>query len=363
MATSRKKKSKKAAGTREKAYAGKAALSRNVRLKDVAEYLDLSTATVSLVLNRSPVADAIPEPTQERVFAAAKKLNYRPNFIARSLRSRRTFSIGVLVPEISEGYAASIMRGVESHLMEEGYFYLLASHRSQPDLLDEYLRLLEDRLVEGFILLAAKIEEPPKLPTVVVSGHRRIQGVTNVIVDQERAAELALEHLTDLGHEEIAFFHASPENADASYRWEAIGKVARKMGIDVRPELVRETGGTTYGEAFYKEGYSQAKSLIDSGERFSALFAFNDISAIGAMRAFLDAGLEVPDDVSIVGFDDIQSASFLNPSLTTVRQPLRAIGERAGQVLLERLGGREALAEVVVEPEFVVRASTGPARA
>jgi LacI family transcriptional regulator len=334
-----------------------------VRLKDVAEHLDLSPATVSIVLNRSPVADSIPEATKERVFAAAKELNYRPNFIARSLRSRRTFSVGVLVPEISEGYAANVMRGVESHLMHEGYFYLLASYQSKPDLLEEYLRLLEDRAVEGFILLAAQIDEAPKLPTVVVSGHRRIQGVTNVIVDQDRAADLALTHLTDLGHEQIAFFHGAPANADASYRWEAIQRVAKKMGIDILPALVRETGGANYGEAFYQEGYEQATSLIKSGKSFSALFAFNDISAIGAMRAFFDAGLKVPDDVSIVGFDDIQSASFLNPSLTTVRQPLRAIGERAGQVLLERLGGREALSEVVVEPEFIVRASTGPARA
>ena len=361
MATTKKKRSTKKATATENGAGNNAASSRPVRLKDVAEYLDLSTATVSLVLNRSPVADAIPEATQERVFAAAKELNYRPNFIARSLRSRRTYSVGVLVPEISEGYAANVMRGVEAHLVQEGYFYLLASHQSKPERLDEYLKLLEERLVEGFILLAAQIETPPNLPTVVVSGHRRIRGVTNVVLDQERAAELALNHLTELGHQEIAFFRGAPANADASSRWEAIRRVAKEIGIEVRSELVRETGGANYGEAFYREGYQEAKALIETGRDFSALFAFNDISAIGAMRAFFDAGMKVPDDVSIVGFDDIQSARFLNPSLTTVRQPLRAIGERAGQVLLERLAGRETLAEVVVEPEFVIRASTGPA--
>lgn len=353
---------------------GAKAGAKRVTLKAVAEHLGLSPATVSVVLNRSPVADAIPRETQERVFAAAKELDYRPNYLARSLRGKRSFSVGVLVPEISEGYAAGVMSGIEDHLVREGYFYLMASHRSKPDLLEEYLKHLEDRSVEGFILLAAHLESPPPLPSVVVSGHRRLAGVTNVVLDHDKAASLALSHLKELGHERIAFFRGAEGNADADDRWRAILETAKSLGLEVSPRLALQLVGRSYGAVFspeegYQEGYAYGQKLLATAPKkgrrpdFTALFAFNDVSAIGAMRAFLDAGLEVPGDVSVIGFDDILSAAFHNPSLTTVRQPLQRMGETAGEILLERLAGKNSHADfVTIEPELVVRASTGPAR-
>lgn len=334
------------------------------RLKDVADHLGLSPATVSLVLNRSPAADAIPQKTHQRVFAAAEELNYRPNLLARSLRQQKTFSVGVLVPEISEGYAAGVMKGVESYLSQEGYFYLLGSHGSKADLLSEYLAVLKDRSVEGYILLASQLEEEPELPTVVVSGHRRLPGVTNVVLDHDVAAQLALGHLKALGHERIAFFRGPPANADANERWRAIRETAGSLGLEVDPRLLREVRGVSYGEVFYREGFEQAQRLIGIDQEFTALFAFNDISAIGAMRAFLEAGIRVPKDVSVVGFDDIQSAAFHHPSLTTVRQPLEEMGALAARTLLERLGSPSLShppEDVTVEPEFIVRESTAAA--
>ncbi len=339
---------------------------KRVTLKTVAEYLGVSPATVSVVLNRSPVADAIPEKTQKRVLEAARKLKYRPNQLARSLRGARSFSIGVLVPEISEGWAAGVMSGVESHLTQEGYFYLMASHRSKPDLLEEYLNHLEDRSVDGFILLAAHLEKAPDVPTVVVAGHKKIEGVVNVVLDQDLAARLALKHLVELGHERIAFFQGAEGNADAEDRWRAIRETAADMGLEIRPELAPQLVAKSYGPVFspqegYQEGYAYGRKLLAADLPFTALFAFNDVSAIGAMRAFLDAGLRVPEDVSIVGFDDILSAAFQNPSLTTVRQPLLELGETAGKILLQRVAGTNSHPDfVTVEPELVVRASTGP---
>ena len=347
---------------------------KRVTLKTVAEHLGLSPATISVVLNDSPVADSIPDETKERVFAAAKELNYRPNYLARSLRGQRSFSVGVLVPEISEGYAAGVMSGVEDHLVREGFFYLMASHRSKPDLLEEYLKHLEDRSVEGFILLASRLQSAPPLPTVVVSGHRKLPGVTNVVLDQDRAARLALSHLQELGHERIAFFRGAEGSADAEDRWRAIVETAEALDIEIRPEIALQLVGKSLGPVFspeegYQEGYIYGQKLlatVPDGQRrpdFTALFAFNDVSAIGAIRAFLDAGLSVPEDVSVVGFDDILGAAFQNPSLTTVRQPLRRMGVTAGEILLERLAGRNSHPDfVTVEPELVVRASTGPAR-
>lgn len=336
---------------------------RKVRLKDVAKQLGLSPATVSLVLNRSPVADSIPERTQKRVFAAAEELGYRPNLLARSLRSQRSFSIGVIVPEISEGYAAGVMRGVEHRLSESGYFYLLASHRRRQDLLEQYLSVLTDRSVEGFILLASRLERPPELPTVIVSGRLEMRGVTNIVIDHDSAAQLALDHLSQLGHRRIAALRGVPDNADAEDRWRAIDDAADRLGLGIPTELVVEVAGSDYGGGFYKEGYRAGQELLATGKSFSALFAFNDISAIGAIRAFLEAGLKVPEDVSVIGFDDIESAAFHNPGLTTVRQPLRQMGELAGRTLLDRIeGGADGPALINVEPALIVRETTAPVK-
>jgi DNA-binding LacI/PurR family transcriptional regulator len=342
-----------------------------VTLKEVARHLGLSPAAVSLVLNRAPAGDAIPDETKERIFAAARELAYRPNYFARSLRSRRSFSVGVLVPEISEPYAAEVMSGIESHLLAEGYHYLVTSHRrSTAPLLAESLELLEHRAVEGLILVATQIHEAPRLPAVVVSGHTPLPGVTNVVLDHDRAARETLGHLRALGHRRIAFFKGQPGSADTDDRWRAILEAAAALGLEVRRELTLQLSGEEAEEVFspqdgYVEGYTYGRQLLARGARFTALFAFDDVSAIGATRAFLDAGLRVPEEVSVVGFDDIQSAAFQNPTLTTVRQPLREMGETAARLLLQRLraGAPTAGNFVTVQPELIVRGSTGPAPA
>jgi LacI family transcriptional regulator len=340
-----------------------------VTLRQVAAHVALSPATVSMVLNQAPAAAAIPQETQERIFAAARELNYRPNYLARSLRSRRSFSMGVLVPEISEPYAAEVMSGIERHLLETGYHYLVGSHRrSNASLLHEYLDLMRSRAVEGLILVATELREHPALPAVVVSGHVPLAGVTNVVIDHDRAASDTLSHLQALGHQRIAFFKGQPGSADTEDRWRAILEAAARLGLPVCPELTVQLSGEPSLAAFppadgYEEGYTFAKLLLDRRRDFTALFGFDDVSAIGAIRAFLDAGLRVPEDVSVVGFDDIQSAAYQNPTLTTVRQPLREMGELAARILLRRLAGEDSEVEafVTVEPKLVVRGSTGPA--
>jgi LacI family transcriptional regulator len=343
-------------------------------LKDLASHLDLSPATISLVLNRSPVADAIPEETHKRVFDAARELGYSPNYIAVSLRSRRTNSIGVLVPEVSDPWAAEIVSGIESHLLANDYHYLVTSHRrSTQKLLEDDLELLTRRAVDGMILLATELREAPLLPTVVISGHTRLKGLSNVVIDHDRAARLALTHLKELGHRRIALFRGQPGSSDTDDRSRAIFKTAASLGIEIPPELTLQLSGEDQDVVFapdaaYQEGYAYAQKLLARRVDFTALFAFDDASAIGAIRAFLDAGLRVPEDVSVVGFDDIQNAAFHNPRLTTVRQPLREMGQIAARVLLERVnalhgsGDRLESTFVVVDPELIVRDSTGPAR-
>ncbi len=341
---------------------------QRVRLKDVAARLGLSPATVSLVMNRSPAAKGIPPETQERVRAAAEELGYRPNFIARSLRRQRTFAVGVLLPEISEGYAAGVLGGIEDELLREGYFYLVAGHHSKPDLFEDYLELLTERAVEGLILVNTPIDRSPPLPAVVVAGHRELAGVTNVVLDHQAAARLALGRLTALGHRRIAFFKGHRHSADTEPRWRAIVAAAADLGIEIDPRLTLRLSGGPEGEQFspeegYREGHAFGRKLLAVGAPFTALFAFNDVSAIGAMRALVEAGLRIPEDVSVVGFDDILSAAFQTPSLTTVRQPLHEMGQRAAAELLRKLGrpGEGSPAAITIEPTLVVRDSTGPA--
>jgi len=327
-----------------------------VGLRSLGEYLNLSPATISLVLNNAPGVRSIPQETRNRVTKAAAEFGYRPSFYARSLRQRKTFSVGVLVPYLSDHYAAQVIAGVEEYLVEEGYFYLTASYRGNPNLIAEYANLLIDRSVEGFILIDTQLERGMQLPVVAVAGHRRIQGVTNVVLDQKRAAELILQHLYELGHRRIAFMRGGSHSADADERWEYLMAVAQEMNIEVRPELsVKIQLKVSTPEL----GFGPANELLQRGGEFTALICYNDEAAFGAIRAFADHGLRVPRDISVVGFDDIHSAAFYNPSLTTVRQPLNHMGIVAARTLLRRIRGQEPFPDFVpVLPELMIREST-----
>src|SRR5215471_860888 len=155
-------------------------------LQALSEYLKLSKATVSIVINDSPAAKAIPERTKNRILKAAQKLNYRANFFARSLSLKRGYTVGVLVPELSEGYAAAIMSGIEDELLKRGYFYFVASHRGRTALIHEYPRMLIDRAVEGIILVNTPVSHTLPVPAVSISGHRRVKGMVNVGVDNAK---------------------------------------------------------------------------------------------------------------------------------------------------------------------------------
>jgi DNA-binding LacI/PurR family transcriptional regulator len=346
---------------------------QKVSLKFLADHLGLSPATLSLVMNRSAVADSIPKATQDQIFAAADKFNYRPNFMARSLRTQRSFTIGVIVPEISEGYETLVLSGIEEHLLREGYFYFVASHHHRPDLIDEYPRLLLDRSVEGLIAVDTPWHHDLSIPVVTVSGHNDVGKVskpvaniaTNIVLDHRRAAELALEHLFKLGHRRIAFIKGQEFSSDTESRWDAIVQAASQFGLVIYPKLTTQLQGEIPSPDL---GYRVTRGLLAKHEPFSAIFAFNDISAIGAIRALREKGLRVPEDVSVVGFDDIQSAAYQNPGLTTVRQPLSKMGKIAAETVLRRIGrnGQEPNADhpkqITVEPELVVRESTCKAR-
>jgi DNA-binding LacI/PurR family transcriptional regulator len=234
----------------------------------------------------------------------------------------------------------------------------VVSHQGKSDLIDEYPRLLTNRSVDGFLLVNTSLNEGVSAPVVSISGHKKVEGVTNIVMDHDRAALLALKHLYDLGHRRIAFMKGQPHALDSEARWEGIMAMAQRVGITIYPELCVYLQANSWSPEL---GYPIIRDLLARTRDFTAIFCFNDIAAIGAIRAIVDSGLRCPEDISVIGFDDIASAAYQTPRLTTVRQPLRRMGEIAVQTLLKRIESpTEAYPEsIVFEPELMVRESTG----
>ncbi len=338
-----------------------------VSLATLSAHLSLSAAVISRVLNGSPAAACIPQTTQERIFTAAREFNYRPNTLARSLRQGRSMMIGVLVPEVSEGYATLVLAGLEQALLEAGYLFILISHHHRAEIIEHSLGVLSQRAVDGLVAIDTPFRYNGHLPIVTVSCPSSSETATNIVLDHDSAAQLALEHLHALGHRRIAVIKGQAFSSDTATRWYATHQAAQKLGIAIDPELVVQLEGM---EPTHEPGYLATRALLRRDLDFTALFAFNDVSAIGAMRALNEAGLRTPEDVSVVGFDDIQSARYQTPSLTTVRQPLHAMGVLAGKTVLDKIGGQDLALngqdangrKIEVQPELALRESTAPAR-
>jgi LacI family transcriptional regulator len=328
-------------------------------LKELATHLGLTKGTVSAVLNDSPYAKAIPQHTKERIFAAARELNYHPNYFARTLRKKRTYTVGVICAEIGDAYGSVVISGIESALSERKYIFVTVVHHHDSQLIRQYSDILKVRGAEGFITIDTTLSASPLVPTVAISGHREIDGVTNMTLDHVKAAQMVMGHLSGLGHRKVAVIRGQPLSVDSGARWEGIQDAAKALGIELPAELVTQMLGD---DPSPQMGYETTKELLSRKVPFTALFAYNDISAVGAIRAIKETGMRVPEDISVVGFDDIREAAFHLPSLTTVRQPLHKIGALAAQTLVDRIEGRDGQqSEILVDPELVIRESTGPA--
>ncbi len=332
-----------------------------VSLGTLAAHLKLSQAAISRVLNGVPAAAAIPPATQERIFAAAREFNYRPNLLARSLRRGHSMTIGVLLPEISEGYATLVLAGVEQGLLQAGYAFLLCSHHHRAEVIAASETMLAERAVDGIVAIDTTLAHRTpgrrgQLPTVTVSCPDQGGNTTDILIDHERGAALALEHLHALGHRRVAFIKGQTLSSDTEPRWRAIETSAKRLKMPIHPEAVVQL--ESYAPT-HEPGYLATRTLLSRRCPFTALFAFNDVSAIGAIRALWQAGLRVPQDVSVVGVDDVQSAAFQNPALTTVRQPLYAMGLLAAREIVQLItDGDLQHKPLVLIPELVVREST-----
>jgi DNA-binding LacI/PurR family transcriptional regulator len=342
-------------------HASQSESGHRITLRKLAEHLGLSRTTVSMILNDVPEATRFPEETRQRVVESAKKLGYRPNYFARSLGSRRTYLIGVVAPDFGNGFEAAVLSGFERRLLNTGYTSLVATHLWSPELLRRHLETLCDRGVEGLLLINSTPSESPGIPAMTICTDRCPIWSTRISIDNAFGIAAAINHLASLGHREIALIKGPEGSGDTEERWKAVLATFKRFGVRVDPRLTvqlerLDPPGTRHAE----EGRIAAEDLLRRGKRFTALVAFNDISALGAMTALREAGSKVPEDVSVIGFDDIEFASLAFPALTTIRQPMHEMGATAAELLLRKLAGDESVHNIRVRPELIVRSSTCP---
>jgi len=314
-----------------------------------------------MVLSNSPVAQGLTPETRERVLKAARDLNYKANYFARMLNNKRSHMVGILSSDLSEGYNAGLLTAIERQLIKSNYLYFVSSHYWDMALIQQRIEVFAERGVEGLILINTPIDAMPHLPVVSI-GHWDDQlAISRVVFDNEHGAKLALEHIHELGHREIAFFKGHASSSDTASRWKGFEETAHALNLTICQENVIELLRIEEGLNPIREGYIAAEKLLQSGVPFTALMAFNDLTAIGAINAFRDAGKRIPEDISVVGFDDVKMATVFQPSLTTIHQPLTEMGTMAAQEILASienasLGPRN----VVAQPKLMVRQSSGP---
>ncbi len=343
-----------------------------VTIRDVAKMSGFSASTVSIVLNNAPLARYIPPPTKARIQKAAKTLGYHPNVFAKSLRSKRNHTVGVMVFDITDPYCTLILRGIENSLYQASYLQILADAHNERGRFERYLEMLLERRIEGLIVLAnwlyldinllADIERG-KIPTVIIGRELESNATSSVIVDDEGGAYSALSHLYSLGHRKIAFVRGPNALSSSKARWRGVQRFAKDTGLELDPKLIVDLPDQLNPNVGVDDGFRMTEELFKRKRPFTALMAYDDMTAFGALRALAKAGIKVPGNCSVVGFDDINPSQIFVPALTTVRQPMEAMGAAAVVIVNDAItAAAENRAFGVIHrklaAELVVREST-----
>jgi len=343
-----------------------------VTMKDVAKTSGFSPATVSIVLNNAPLARYIAPATKKRIEEIAKKLGYRPNAMARFLRSKRSHSVGVMFFDITDPYCTPVLRGIENGLYQSSYVPIFADAHNQKNRFERYLEMLLEHHVEALIVVAnwlfvdihllADLSKR-NIPAATIGWELPGDNVSAVMVDNETGGRLALEHLHQLGHRKIAFIRGPKMLIDSAPRWRGVQKFAQAAGLAIDSSLVAQLPDSFDPNSGFEGGFRLTEEFLHHKKKFTALMAFDDLTALGAMRALSKAGVKVPEQCSVTGFDDVALSALAAPSLTTVRQPLEAMGNLAVNIVMEGVNaGLEkrdwTIARHKMNPELVIREST-----
>jgi len=343
-----------------------------VTMRDVANSSGFSPATVSIVLNNAPLARYIAPATKKKIEESARKLGYRPNVMARFLRSKRTNSVGVMFTDITDPFCTPILRGIENSLFQEAYVPILADAHNQRNRFERYLELLLERHVEALIVVANWLFvdihlladfSKRNIPAATIGWELPGDTVSSVMVDNEAGGRLALEHLHKLGHRKIAFIRGPKPLIDSAPRWKGIQKFAHSAGLEIDPQLTLQLPDAFDPNSGFEGGMRLTEELLQKRKKFTALLAFDDLTALGAIRALTKAGVKVPEQCSVIGFDDVALSALSAPSLTTVRQPLEVMGNLAVNIIMEGVTAAQEkrdwnITHQRVAPELVIREST-----
>jgi DNA-binding LacI/PurR family transcriptional regulator len=342
-----------------------------ITIRQLAKEVGLSPTTVSMVLNSRPQALTIPEETKRRVRSAARKFGYSPNPFARSLFSKRSTSVAILLSDITDPYCATVMKGISSSLHSSNYLPVLLDIDNSRVKFRQDLQKIMTRRIEGiigvansFLLRTELLEtvEKQQIPIVLIGRDMEGTGISSVAVENEEGAFLAMSHLYELGHRAIGFLKGPPNIVDSTKRWKGVVKFAREAGLEISPKLTVQLKAQSDGP---EAGFDATQVLIGRMQPFSALLAFDDVAAFGAIRALTQAGRLVPSDCSVIGFDDVSTATIYNPPLTTIRQPMEVLGSSAVEIFLELAAAffdKKTISPIhrKIRPKLVIRESTQP---
>ncbi len=337
-----------------------------VTIKDIAARTGFSATTISMVMNNSPIARKIPAVTKKIIRDAAREMGYRPNIFARALRARRSYMVGLLVYDILDPYCAPIVKQVEATLIPHNYTVLISDLGYDQNRYSEALDMLSGRRVDGIIAIANQLpfhirslqQTAIETPVVVIGRNCRAPELPSFVVGDLTGGYLSARHLLDLGHREIAFIWDQGSFESSRLRWKGVNNALAEVGLSPQPaQIARTERGSP------DAGYQAARQLLQNGRPFTAICAIDDQIAFGAIRAVFDCGRRVPEDISVIGFDDLDIARYFNPPLTTIAQPLEELGRLATEALLERMAHkRKHVPSRTLRPSLVERRSTQPPR-
>ena len=327
-------------------------------IKDLARVLNLAPSTISMALNNNP---KISKETRKKVQAIAKRMNYRPNIIARAMVRKKTNLIGLLITDVMSSFFPQVIEGIEEVVSEHFYSVLLCSPNLDPHREFEYLNLLKQKRVDSIIAdpIVGKANvkiwsqfHSLKIPVVFILTRPPIENGIFVGVDNIKGGWLAGDHLVNMGRRVIAHLGGPKHLETSQHRKSGFIKALKDHNIEVHQSLIIE------GDFNWESGYRGMKTLLERESNLDAVFCASDISAIGASYAIREAGLKVPDDIAIVGFDDLFIAAIAEVPLTTIAQPKYELGVIAGQKLLAMMDGKKVESEIL-EPKLRVRYSCG----
>jgi len=331
-----------------------------VSIKDIARVAKVSHSTVSRALHNSPLVN---RETAERIRRIAEEMGYRPSAVARSLVTRKSKTIGVVVTTIADPFIAEVVSGIEEVANDHGYSVFLANSNADPDREIKVVHSFHERRVDGILVTASRVGalymdhlSEMKVPIVLINNQHPGEFVHSVMIDNVTASRAATEHLIQLGHRRIAYIGDQFGYQSDTERFAGYRQALERAGLTFQPELV------VHGDGKPEGGMRAMERLLALAPPPTAVFCYNDMTALGALRVARMKGFRVPEDISLVGFDDLFIASYTEPPLTTIRQPKRQMGRQAMALLLQLLKGGDSQQTIWVQGELIVRASTAPPR-